>query len=52
MDKFIEVWIGYNTPKITSLHITPLHGTDFDQDHEDNYSKWKVSIYMLIIEYN
>jgi hypothetical protein len=42
-------WRAYNTPD-PSIKITPLHGTSFAG--YNFYKEWKVTIFMLIIEYN
>lgn len=56
IEKWLD-WYGYNTPSIKSLHVTPLHGTDYlkrinNKSSSDIYDQWKVSTFMLILEYN
>ena len=31
-------WCSYNTPMITDLDITPLYGTSFEDEYNNNYS--------------
>jgi hypothetical protein len=54
---FLE-WRAYNTPNAKDVSISPLHGgfyphIDFNDKSPLNiYNQWKVSSFMLILEYN
>lgn len=56
VEKLLD-WFGFNTPSTKSLYVTPLHGTDYfygidNESSSDIYNQWKVSTFMLILEYN
>jgi hypothetical protein len=53
--KYVEdyiKWRDYNTPKPSSLEITPLYGTGFEVYAFYCIDFWKISMSMLTIEYN
>ena len=57
VQKFLN-WRNYNTPNPEAISITPLDGTMFKTNGLEKgsslniYTEWKVSTFMLILEYN